>query len=209
MPDVYEHFPIQKTARFVHLKKPDGRNKKCLISLHGYGQLVTYFSRKFHDLTDFTDVVVPEGASRFYVDGTSGRVGASWMTKEDRLTDIDDNMRYLKSLTDHLNEYEEIYILGFSQGGATASRYFAQDARMKGLFLWASVFPPDLQETEIINDSRKKIFFLGKQDPYFSPENQKKALALYANLGFQTETFDGDHRIDSEILKSVLQKALS
>lgn len=208
MSDVFKHFPIQKTARYVHLKNENKRNKSCLIALHGYGQLATYFARKFENLTGLMDVVVPEGTNRFYLDGTSGRVGASWMTKEDRLTDITDNLNYLKSLVEHLNVYEEIYLLGFSQGGATASRYFAQDSRMKGLFLWASVFPPDLKETDIIRDERLKIFFLGQQDPYFSPENQKKALALYANLGFETETFAGEHRIDSQILLSVLQKAL-
>lgn len=209
MSNVFEHFPIQKTARYVHLRSTDKKSTKCLIALHGYGQLATYFSRKFENLCSIMDVVVPEGASRFYVEGTAGRVGASWMTKEDRMTDIADNMSYIQSLVDHLKEYEEIYLLGFSQGGATASRYFAQDARIKGLILWASVFPPDLEETEISTDNRLKLFFLGDQDPYFTPENQKKVLALYANLGFDTYVFNGEHRVEPELLKDTLLKVLS
>src|SRR5690554_3872961 len=39
---------------------------------------------------------------RFYRKGTQGRVGASWMTKEARLDDIEDNHKYLDKLAEHL-----------------------------------------------------------------------------------------------------------
>ena len=37
--------------------------------------------------------MAPEGLSRFYLEGFSGKVGATWMTREDRLNDIDNYLR--------------------------------------------------------------------------------------------------------------------
>jgi predicted esterase len=67
--------------------------------LHGYGQLPQYFLRKFLPIADSTRVIIaPGGLSRFYLDGFSGRVGSTWMTKEERLLDIRNYIEYLNAL---------------------------------------------------------------------------------------------------------------
>jgi hypothetical protein len=74
---------IEKTIRYFTIGDIE-KAKYLLIALHGYGQLSSYFGKKFEDLPNEFFIVIPEGMHRFYLDGTSGRVGASWMTKEAR-----------------------------------------------------------------------------------------------------------------------------
>ena len=40
-------------------------------------------------------IIAPQGLHKFYLEGTSGRVGASWMTKENREDDIKNYLVYL------------------------------------------------------------------------------------------------------------------
>ena len=94
------HITFQKKGRYFTLGNlADG--KHLLIALHGYGYLAKYFINKFKELDlDKYVILCPEGLSRFYQSGTEGRVGASWMTKEDRQTDIEDYVNYLDAALD-------------------------------------------------------------------------------------------------------------
>src|SRR4051812_32598822 len=76
------------------------------IVFHGYGQLSRYFIRHFEALVnDHTAVIAPQGLSKYYIDSKHDRVGASWMTKEDRETDIKNQFIYLDAvLKDVLNK---------------------------------------------------------------------------------------------------------
>jgi len=183
--------------------------KQILIALHGYGQLGQYFYRKFNSLEADFGLVVPEGPHRFYLEGSSGRVGASWMTKEWREQDIQENNSYLKQLIEKVsleNPQAKLYLLGFSQGGATAARLFQQyPALVSALILWASVFPPDIEKPDFPQD-KKNHFVLGDKDPYFDLESQTKVLNQYTELGFEIHTFDGLHDINQITLRSILNE---
>ena len=65
-----------------------------LFVLHGYGQLASKMIYKFDQLDANYLVVAPEGFSRFYWNEKRGIVGASWMTKLDRLEEIEDYSNY-------------------------------------------------------------------------------------------------------------------
>ena len=89
---------ISKTAKYTTYGNPD-KASIIIFALHGYGQLVQFFIRKFQVLdAEQYFVVAPEGLHRFYLKGSSGRVGASWMTKEERQSDIEDYINYLDDL---------------------------------------------------------------------------------------------------------------
>ena len=65
--------------------------------------------------------------SRLYLDNTYTRVGASWLTREDRDAEIADFTGYLNALYDQVLDGRDpaalhISLLGFSQGAATACR---------------------------------------------------------------------------------------
>ena len=198
---------IQKTARyFTHGNIDEARY--LLICLHGYGQLPAFFGRKFEAIDQDYFVVIPEGLHRFYLEGSSGRVGASWMTKEAREQDIQDNMDFLNQLLDLFTgkkSFQKIILLGFSQGGATAARFYYQQQKIDHLVLWASVFPPDLHiEDEINGQPNKNYFVLGLQDQYFNEIEQKKAIDFYRNMNFSIVQYTGNHTIETSILNNLL-----
>ena len=181
-----------------------------LVVMHGYGQLAAYFIRKFKDVSENYLVVAPEGMHRFYLNGTSGRVGASWMTKEDRESDIADNLNWLTKLMAELTEkksFEKTILLGFSQGGATAARWFySERIQFDHLILWASIFPPDIEKpTTKLNSNN--YFVIGNADPFFDENTQDSEIEFYQNNGFNTVRFDGKHDIEIETLNHILNSS--
>ena len=200
------YFSFQQTRRYYQ-SELEGK-QHILIALHGYGQLAQFFFRKFTALPENWGVLVPEAPHRFYLEGSSGRVGASWMTKEWRHQDIAENNAFLSQLIVKIKEtypLASLHLLGFSQGGATAARLFQSiPTNFEQLILWASIFPPDIQKNDFPK-GRKLDFVLGKQDPYFVTEKQQNLLNEYRELGFDIHTFEGGHDIDTITLKALIQ----
>ncbi|MEJ6686319.1 MAG: alpha/beta fold hydrolase [Crocinitomicaceae bacterium] len=201
-------FKSSKTYRYFSISAKE-KPKKLLITLHGYGQLAEFFLKKFNDCPKDYDILAPEGPHRFYKSGYSGRVGASWMTKEAREDDIQDNLKWLNEwLVSHLqsNTYEKIVLLGFSQGGATAARwYYKNPTLFSNLILWASVFPPDIEKP--IEKPRKKSYFVvGENDAFLKEDLLNQEIKNYQGLGYQTILFEGKHDIKSDTLNELLKK---
>src|SRR5881398_3935866 len=96
------HIGVSRSARYFTLgEKPQGV-AEVWFACHGYGQLAARFLEKLRVLDDGRRcVVAPEGLSRFYLSESPAerRVGASWMTREDRLAEIDDYVPYLDGVS--------------------------------------------------------------------------------------------------------------
>lgn len=151
------HIVVRKTARYAALGEAGPETREVWLVLHGYRQLARRFLRRFLPLAGPERLfVAPEALNRFYLDAGAGPtgpdtpVGATWMTREDRLTEIDDQVGYLDAVCAHaLRGLERgdvrVRALGFSQGGAAVSRWLALgDVVVDELILWSSGFPPDL-----------------------------------------------------------------
>ena len=110
---------IERTARYYTLGELNHKTKQIWFVIHGYGQLSQYFIKKMGQIADDeTFIVAPEAPSRFYLDDNFKRVGASWMTRELRQPEIDENNDYLNTLYESLLKDRdlvniEINILGF------------------------------------------------------------------------------------------------
>lgn len=184
--------------------------KTVLYVLHGYGQLAKFFIRKFKSLPDDIMIVAPEGMHRFYVKESSGRVGASWMTKEARETDIADNISWLNELDRKISEeysIEKRILLGFSQGGATAARWQSLGKpSFDELILWACVFPPDLNNNIKFDGINKPYFVIGSEDELYSNDDQKELIEHYSSLGFKTVRYSGNHDIHNETLMDIIRQ---
>lgn len=204
------HIQISQQARFFTLGELSAETKGIWLACHGYGQLAPYFIRHFKVLAEAGHfVIAPEGLSRFYLQGTSGRVGASWMTKEDRQADIDNYVAYLTAV------YEEVIqghpaplnLLGFSQGVATISRWAMLSGKpFQQLVLWAGVFPPDLplDLSSSTLRNRKVSIVYGDADPYLSEKTIEDQLQAFRQLGITPGviSFPGKHEINAAVLKS-------
>lgn len=200
---------VEKSARYFVLgpEHPVGR----LWALHGYGQLPQYFLRRFEAAAAAGwQVVAPEGLHRFYVQGTSGRVGASWMTKEERETDMADYARYLDQIHSRLTPHSgPELLLGFSQGVATAARWACRGrARFDAFVFWSGVFPPDLKlESEWPRKQGVRTYVaLGDDDAYFDESLLQRTRSTFESHGIDYEIirFSGGHVVDAEALRLVL-----
>lgn len=200
---------IQKTIRYYTIGDLEKANY-LLIALHGYGQLPSYFGRKFEKVPSDYLIVIPEGLHRFYLEGTSGRVGSSWMTKEAREDDIHDNINYLNLLLEQLSNtksFNKVILLGFSQGGATAARFYYTSNKISHLILWACVFPPDLDiKMEFASSSNRNYFVVGNDDPYFKKDQLEETIQFYLNMEYDIIQFTGNHSIEPIVLNDLLNK---
>jgi len=202
---------IKKTAKYATYGDPETA-QTILFALHGYGQLAQFFIRKFNMLNENEYfVIAPEGLHRFYLKGASGRVGASWMTKEERQTDIDDYISYLDELWLKINSeysFENKILLGFSQGGATASRWHnLGNYKADKILLWAAIFPTDMSLDFLNKFSESNNYFvLGDEDEYLSIEQGENSIDALNLLGveFQIVKFSGKHNIDSKTLLNLI-----
>lgn len=206
------HLSTTRTARYATLGDPVLAQEAWIV-LHGYGQLAEYFIRPFRGLDDGTRLIAaPEALSRFYLDAMSehDRVGASWMTKADRTREIDDYVRYLDALyaqlvADGLSAAAPVYVLGFSQGTATACRWVARgDTRADRLILWAGGVPPDL-DLDVHRALLQRLdltLVIGTDDEYISEERIAKETTRLDDhdIAHQLIRFDGTHRIAADVL---------
>ena len=205
---------VRRTARYFELggETPGGPPPGELwYVLHGYGQLALDVAQGLAFLgTPARRLVIPEGLSRFYRDGTSGSVGASWMTRVARETEIADYVAYLDLL--HARVRAEVggapavTLLGFSQGTATASRWAAQGGvRAQRILLWGGGLPPDVDLAAHAEAFRGLSFVAGERDPWITPERlaEERARVEAAGLAFRLETFAGGHRLDDGLLRSL------
>jgi predicted esterase len=204
------HIGVRRTARYCTLD-PDSEPQEVWFVLHGYGQLAPYFIRHFDAIQNGRRLIVaPEALSRYYLPGHK-RVGASWMTREDRLAEVDDYLAYLDALHDQIFERVDrsrvtVHVLGFSQGGATASRW-AMLGRVDAdrIILWASELASDLDLTAHAESLRRRKLTLvvGADDEFVTPTRRADMEALLAErrIPYRLHTFKGTHKMDAETLK--------
>ena len=200
-----------KTYRYEIINN-DAANTTILYVLHGYGQLAKYFIQKFKSLPTNLIIVAPEGMHRFYKKGSSGRVGASWMTKEEREIDISDNLNWLTALDNKLSDRHIInkrILLGFSQGGATALRWkWNAKINFDSTIIWASDFPPDIIDNQKFIIENNNYFVIGSDDEYYDQTTQVKVSQQYKTAGFKISTYLGRHDIDEITLNELINSIL-
>ena len=205
-------------ARYYKSGEITADTKAVWVVLHGYGQLAQYFIRKFAPLHDHKIcVIAPEGLSRFYLQQfdnagsrPSDRVGATWMTKENRLMDIENYLTYLTEVyRKEIPHHIPVTIVGFSQGSATASRWaLSGKINFERLILWAGIFPPDMdfeRDAELLKN-KSVVHVYGTKDPFLSDARFQEMKSLSEKLGCHVSeiTFDGDHDIDAKTLLKLI-----
>ena len=193
-----------RTARFFTLGTPE-RATDLWFVCHGYGQLATRFLEHFRPLeTPQRCFVAPEGLSRFYLSESPAerRVGASWMTREDRLHEIDDYIRYLDAVYAGVAPgTRSVTALGFSQGTATVCRWAALGtSRIDRLILWGGEVPPDLDLERL--RVPKLVLVYGTRDEFFTPKivAANEARLREHGVPYELMSFDGGHEIETATL---------
>src|SRR5688572_28488069 len=179
------HLTVARTARYCTLGNDTGPAHELWIVCPGSAQLARTFVEEFRTIAGAGRLIVaPEALNRFYLNreagraGASARVGATWMTREDRLAEIDDYVRYLDELHREVTARQpradaRVTALGFSQGTATVARWLVHGtARIDRLVLWAGLLPPEIDPGGPLRDrlrSTELLFVRGTRDEMLGP----------------------------------------
>ena len=216
------HITVARTARYAAVGAPGAA--ELWVVCHGYRQLARRFIREFQGIAGAERrIVAPEGLSRFYLDeeggphGPEARVGATWMTREDRIAEIDDYVAYLDALAERESEQTDVGVrvsgpgrsritaLGFSQGTATVARWAVQGrTRIDRLILWGGGLPHDLDVAaarERLQGVRVALVY-GAEDPFVRAEAVAAQLETLRDLGAVADahSFAGGHVMDAAVL---------
>jgi predicted esterase len=221
------HLSVQRTARYFCIGTASAQVRELWMVCHGYGQLAAQFAGSFEPIAAPSRlVVVPEALSRFYLDRTPGaadpppRVGATWMTREDRESEIADHVAYLDELHEAVrsqldplkrsaaSDHVRLRVLGFSQGVATVGRWMAYGrARADDIMLWAGSFPQDIELAPLSKrlGSAPVTLVVGARDELASWANAETQLQrfLAAGIAARLISFEGGHRLDAATLTSL------
>lgn len=163
--------------------------------------------------------MAPEALSRFYLQhptqagAAHTRVGATWMTREDREAEIADHVSYLDLLCDSILAQcgaarPRIHVLGFSQGVATATRWLAHGrTRADHLVLWAGRIPADLFPMPADHPIRRLDIDVvtGDDDPFATREvlDEQRDLLEGNALTVRSHRHPDGHRLHAATLISI------
>jgi len=217
--DAPREHPISttRTARYFTLGAPAPGVDDLWIVCHGYGQLASAFITQFTSIVRPGRLIVaPEALSRFYQGDAQGRherdsrVGASWMTREDRLAEIGDYVRYLDQVAAEVRAVTgtdaPLRILGFSQGVSTAVRWVLQgEVQPAQLILWAGDVPQDVTQA-VLGEGLTGIavdLVSGDRDRLVSSGfvARQQARLVRSGIDASLHRFDGGHRLDRALLE--------
>ncbi|HKP16118.1 MAG TPA: hypothetical protein VJT85_08635 [Gemmatimonadaceae bacterium] len=214
---------VRRTARYYTIGPIHGFPRELWIVAHGYAQLARRFVKWFSPLDDGTRLIVaPEGLSRFYLDPVAERraqaeprVGATWMTREDRESEITDYVDYLEHLASEVRRHlsgagPRIVVLGFSQGTATVCRWLASsDLRADQIVLWSGGIPPELDVAAWSARLHGAALTLvaGESDemvPASAVVAEGERLSA-AGVAFNLLRYPGGHRLEADALKRLAE----
>ena len=234
------HIRVNRTARYYTLGTDGPHLGEVWLVCHGYRQLARRFLPRFDGLDDGTRLIVaPEALSRFYLhdrmtgDRKEVPVGATWMTREHRESEIADYVAYLDAVLHEATgspvvqsggdlgvasvgatsaesgvEIAPLTVLGFSQGSHTVCRWVAAgDTAVERIILWGAYLPDDfdLDRGPERLASAELILVRGLADQFISDEAQAAQEKKLDELGipFETITHAGGHEIDPALLLEI------
>lgn len=211
---------VARTARWGVLGTLGPLTTDVWLILHGYGQLAGDFASSARwPVAPGRALVFVEALQRFYIaepntTHATAPIGASWMTRDARHDDIEDNHAYLDHVTDEVlksSPRARFAVLGFSQGAATAARWAEARARNRRaparLLLWGALMPPELDigPSAPLRDT-SVVYVCGTRDKWVTPVRiaGERARLDAAEFPYQFVEFTGGHRLNDETLTSVI-----
>jgi len=203
-----------KTPRTAHIFKAGNATSQCVwMMTHGYAMLADQLLRKFSVVEqDQNYFLAPEGLSKFYWGGLrSQEVVSSWMTKRERLDEIEDYTNYLEKVYAEVDHFNEKKLFGFSQGGTTMWRFIhAKRPDFQVFINWAGNIPMDIDILEMRDylKNKKLVYVSGSKDEFVTPEKLEYLKNYCAEIDLQIDfhIFEGKHRIENSFLSKIANK---
>ncbi|MFS4491545.1 alpha/beta hydrolase [Maribacter sp. 2308TA10-17] len=200
----------QTTNTYETLNTLTTQTKNIWIVLHGIGYLSKYFIRYFDELNaDENYIIAPQAPAKYYLKNEYKYVGASWLTKENRVLETTNVLNYLDAVYD-AEEFPSgcnLIIFGFSQGVSIATRWIAsRKLRCDHIILYAGGIPKELNavDFDFLDYTKTKVtVIVGDKDQYLTPEvmnsENHRIIELFHGNAKQ-QIFEGGHEVKKEIV---------
>ena len=201
------------TNSYSTLNKLTDKTQYVWVVFHGIGYLSRYFLKYFDTLDEEEHyIIAPQAPSKFYLNNEYKHVGASWLTKEETYSSMDNLLNYLDEILaiETIPKSCKLVVLGFSQGVSVACRWVAKrKVHCNLLVLYAGGIPNELTEADFAhmdNNTQIKIL-IGNADEYLNEERMKKERqkigALFNNQA-EVIIFEGGHEVKKELIKTLV-----
>ncbi|MBC8754577.1 esterase [Kordia sp. YSTF-M3] len=201
----------QVTNTYSTLNELTEKTKNVWFVCHGIGFLSRYFISYFNQLNaEENYIIAPQAASKYYLKNEYKHVGASWLTKENTQTEIENVMKNLNAIyeAEQIPSHVNFYVLGFSQGVSVALRWVSRYKILcNKLIIYAGSIPTELtaKDFEFINYVETKVInVVGTQDEYLTEQRMQQELEkmkLLFGKQYTFSTFEGKHEMSGEVLE--------
>ncbi|MCK0145595.1 esterase [Arenibacter sp. F26102] len=195
------------------LNKLNKNTKNVWIVFHGIGFLSRYFLTYFKGLPKEDNyIIAPQAPAKYYLNKEYKHVGASWLTKENRILETKNILSYMDNLyaLEKIPDHCQLIILGFSQGVSIATRWVAKSKiKFDQLILYAGGIPEELTPEDFIfpeSINAKIKLVIGNKDEFITAARLKKELEKADTLfggRAQLVKFEGGHEIKKEVLNNL------
>ncbi|UOB17302.1 alpha/beta hydrolase [Abyssalbus ytuae] len=187
--------------------------KNVWIVCHGLGYLSRYFIKHFNFLNPEENyVIAPQAHSKYYQSTNFKHVGASWLTKENTETEIENVLKNLDAIfkTENIPDDKNLIILGFSQGVSISTRWvIRRKIKCIKLIIFSGGLPNEFVKSDVdfLLKNKTEVYFLyGNNDEYITPKREKEELnklnKLFGNY-VTIRCFNGKHELRTDILEDI------
>ncbi len=185
------------------------KTKNVWMVFHGMGYLSKYFINYFSELNaEENFIIAPQAPSKYYQGKNFKNVGASWLTRENTITETQNILNYVDTIFEkELSGIKsKLIVLGYSQGVSIATRWIAsRKIQCDILVLHSGGIPKELQpqDFEFLQPTAQVIYLYGNKDQYITEarktEEQLKGSKLFKDR-LNIEVFEGVHEVNRKFL---------
>jgi len=204
----------QTTNTYETLNDFTDKTKNIWLVLHGIGYLSKYFIRYFDELNaDENYIIAPQAPSKYYLKNEYKYVGASWLTKVNRVLETENVLAYLDAVfaNEEFPSDRNLNIFGFSQGVSIATRWIAsRKIKCTNIILYAGGIPKELtsEDFEHLDYAKTKVkVIVGDKDQYLSGAILKSETGRIEELfhgNAKHQIFEGGHEVKKEIINNIV-----
>jgi len=202
------------TKTYSTLNSLTDKTKYIWFVFHGIGYLSKYFIKYFNELPPEENyIIAPQAPSKYYLNNEYRHVGASWLTKENTVTETANILAYIDAVYsgENIPAHSKLIIFGYSQGVSIATRWVAKrKLKCDHLVLYAGGIPKELtpKDFRFLGTNETKITTLvGDKDEYITAERlrqeSEKIETLFDGRAKQI-IFEGRHEVKKELLNQFL-----
>lgn len=204
----------QVTNTYSTLNTLSDNTKNVWFVCHGMGYLSRYFLKYFTQLNPTENyIIAPQAPSKYYVPPKLKHVGASWLTKENTLSETENIMRYFDAVFEQVQVPKplNLIIVGYSQGVSVALRYIAKrQLDCSQIVLMSGGIPKELtvSDFEFLAKKTKVSLIYGTLDEYLDETRilyeKNRAFELFGHCDLKILPFDGKHEVNTALINQLI-----